>query len=320
MARIVDDLLAVQHRDSTSRMYLSIWRQFNKFIITLDIKPPTWEGRAILFLAFLVERGMQSATVRSYLSAIKSTLLKINYEWNQNTALLGALIRACKLKNDRVKTRLPIHCRLLELILFEVQRRFSLSSQHYLELLYKSLYILSYYGLMRVGEVTKSTHTIKAANVHIAKNKDKVLLILYSSKTHDEGSRPQKIKITSNTQEGSGCYAKRNFCPFRILRHFLKVRGPFADDKEPLFVFRDKSPVLAEHAQSLLRKLLKDDLGLEAHLYDMHSLRISRSSDLIKYGYSVEEVKWMGQWKSNAVFKYIRSWYMHEPEWECRKK
>ena len=39
MERIVADLLLKQHRSSTAKNYLSIWRQFNKFIISLDIKP-----------------------------------------------------------------------------------------------------------------------------------------------------------------------------------------------------------------------------------------------------------------------------------------
>ena len=42
-------------------------------------------------------------------------------------------------------------------------------------------------------------------------------------------------------------------------------------------------------------------------LYDMHSLRIGGATDLFKYGYSVEEIKRMGRWRSNVVYKYIRS-------------
>ena len=38
----------------------------------------------------------------------------------------------------------------------------------------------------------------------MAPNKDKLLLVLYSSKTHDKESRPQKITITSNNIERTG--------------------------------------------------------------------------------------------------------------------
>ena len=47
-------------------------------------------------------------------------------------------------------------------------------------------------------------------------------------------------------------------------------------------------------------------LGLEDKLYGMHSFRIGRTSDLVKLKYSIDEIKLMGRWKSNVVFKYIR--------------
>ena len=61
----------------------------------------------------------------------------------------------------------------------------------------------------------------------------------------------------------------------------------------------------ADQTRQLLRKMLSS-FGLNAELYDMHSLRIGRASDLIKQNYSIEQVKRMGRWKSNAVYKYIR--------------
>ena len=130
--------------------------------------------------------------------------------------LTASLTRACKLINDRVNIRMPIHCSLLEMLLFEIERLYD-SSQIYLQYIYKALYALCYYGMMRVGEVTLSEHMLKVKNVHLATNKDKLLMILYSSKTHDLSARAQKIKITSNRSEKSGCYMHRYFCSFKIL-------------------------------------------------------------------------------------------------------
>ena len=48
------------------------------------------------------------------------------------------------------------------------------------------------------------------------------------------------------------------------------------------------------------------NLGLGANLYGMHSFRVGRNSDLIKYQYSLEEVKRMGRWCSNTIYKYIK--------------
>ena len=96
------------------------------------------------------------------------------------------------MQNDVLKARMPIHCRLLELILFELGRHFGTLQQPYLNKLYQALFALGYYGLFRIGELVSGDHTIKAKNVHIAKNKEKILIILYTSKTHGKESRPQK--------------------------------------------------------------------------------------------------------------------------------
>ena len=71
--------------------------------------------------------------------------------------------------NDTVRTRLPIYCSLLETILFEVERHFK--EQPYLSVLYKSLFALGYYGLLRVGELTSGNHTIKAKDIHIGRTR-----------------------------------------------------------------------------------------------------------------------------------------------------
>ena len=47
------------------------------------------------------------------------------------------------------------------------------------------------------------------------------------------------------------------------------------------------------------------NIGLDPKVYRIHSLRISRSSDLLNYGVSVETIKKLGQWRSNVVFKYL---------------
>ena len=43
---------------------------------------------------------------------------------------------------------------------------------------------------------TGSGHAILARDVHVAGNKDKILIMLYTSKTHDVSVSPQEIKIT----------------------------------------------------------------------------------------------------------------------------
>ena len=134
MKMILEKLLQNQNRDSTSKTYLHIWRQFNSFVINLDVKSRLWEDRTSLFIAHLVyNKGVQSSTVKTYVSAIKRILVDDGYFWNQQRILLNALTKTCRLVNDRVFTRLPIQCGLLELMLFEFERMFQNGGQIYLE-------------------------------------------------------------------------------------------------------------------------------------------------------------------------------------------
>ena len=243
-----ESLLVNQNRRSTSKTYQSIRRQFNRFLVSLDILPKLWEDRATLYIAYLIKQGVQSATVKTYLSAIKRNLIDDKYKWDDSKVLITSLTRACKLNNDTVYTRLPIQCGFLELILFELERIFN--DQWYLQLLYQAIYLLGYYGMMRVGELTEGVHVVKACNVHLGVNKNKLLVVLYTSKTHGEADGPQKIKITSNVDEKSGAYRKRHFCPFKMLRAYIALHGDYTDINDRFFVFRDGTSVKPDQAKT----------------------------------------------------------------------
>ena len=233
MEFILQKLKTQTTRNSTAENYLCIWRSFNNFLLKLDRRPPTWEHRLALYGAHLIHNGAQSAIVKSYFSAIKKSLSYADYSLKMDEVLVNSLTKACKIINDKVLTRLPIHAKLLEMLLFELQR--SYDRQIYLQFLYKTIFCFAYYGLFRVGELTKSPHVIKAANVNIGINKNKILIILYSSKTHGKELHPQKVKISEIAEECKK--SKRFFCPFRLARTYLNLRGNFADVGEQFFTF-----------------------------------------------------------------------------------
>ena len=305
MEIILERLKGQKNRESTKANYLSIWRKFNNFVMKLDVKPKSWEQRMSLYCAYLVDRGVQSSMIKCYKSAMKCMLVLDNYKWDDNKVLLSAITGACKIINDRVRARFPIQIGLLEIILFELGRYFD--GQKYLEILYKTMFILGYYGLLRVGEITSSSqHTLKAKNIHIGKNKDKILIILYSSKTHGAESKPQEIKIQADTTTPRNkSLVKRHFSPFNLTRQYLTLRGDYKSDDEPFFIFQGGTHVTANHMRNMLHKMLSR-LNINTSLYNTHSLRGSRSCDLIKYGYTLDQVKMMGHWRSNAVYKYLK--------------
>ena len=288
------------HQKSTKKNYHHIWTKFNKFLIKLDRIPDTWEEKVSLYCTFLVSRGdVQSSTLKSYVSAIKTKLKLDGYRWDDELIYFNALTRACKMKNDRQITRLPIMQPFLECVLFEVERKFKIrTTESYLECMYKTAFLLLYYGLFRIGEITQGNHVMKACDIHSSENGNRVLVILHSSKTHSRANRPQRIKIQKDTR-------MKHFCPVKETIKFADMRRPWMSTDEQFLVFENGDPLLAKDVRLELKEAI-GNLRLKPELYDTHSFRIGRATDLRKLGNSVETIKEVGRWKSNAVYKYLR--------------
>ena len=149
----------------------------------------------------------------------------------------------------------------------------------------------------------KSGHALKAVDVHISRNKNKILLILHSSKTHTKGSKPQLIKI-----EGSSCGTKgRNgkYCPFLALREYIRFRRSVRNEDEQFFVYQDRNNVKATVFNTVLKKTIKS-LGLRTEYYSLHCFRSGCMTDMHNMGIPLNTIQRLGRWKSNAVYTYIR--------------
>ena len=307
---IVEKLKSQCHRDSTRKMYYLAWKKFAEFFQKLDVKPQTWEERIVLYIGYLVDTKKQSSTIKSYLSAIRAVLKIDGVKLSEDMFLVSSLTKACRLLNDKVKTRKPIPKNDLERLLHQVQSHFENDekgiNQPYLKILYQTLFATAYYGMFRIGELTAGSHPILAEDVQVGQNKNQIKFTLRSSKTHAQYNNPQVVKISSMTipdRQAQGISEDSKFCLYQLLRIFGRIRGP-CHKGQPFFVFRDGSPVKPNHMSAVLKTILLE-AGMNPSNFSVHSFRIGRSSDLLKLGLSVETIKKLGRWKSNAVFRYF---------------
>ena len=312
---IIENLRQNQHRDSTKCNYYSDWKNFNKFFVCLDVKPARWEDQLTLFVGHLINEEKKSATVHSYICAVKAVLKMYGIDITEDQYLLASLTRACKLKNDTVRTCLPIHRDMLGVILRHTEIHFNQIGQPYLGLLYRTIFSTMYYGLFRISEVVSGEYPVLARDVHIGKNKNKILFMLHLSKTHNRGMTLQLIKISSTKRSHSKGSQRANIlgekgvpdlypCPYELLRNYAEVRGGFVTDWEPFFIYADRTPVPILQLSSTLRKIIKR-AGFNSGLYGSHNLRAGRSCDLYKLGLPVSMIKKLGRWKSNVVYQYL---------------
>ena len=171
--------------------------------------------------------------------------------------------------------------------------------------LYKTAIITGYYGLFRVGELTTGSDPILVENIYIGNNKWKIQIVLKSSKTHSETSAPQIVQLAGIEKFNLDLQNNFNYCPCKVVPEYIKVRKTSGGKTGPLFIFQDGRPVSPENLGLVLQRAIKT-CGLDETVYGCHSLRSGRALDLMKIGFSVETIKLIGRWKSNAVYKYIR--------------
>ena len=126
------------------------------------------------------------------------------------------------------------------------------------------MFVTAYFGLFRIGEISAGDHPVLARDVHIGENKDKLMFILRSSKTHNIGSKPQTVKLQA-LGDNKGKFS-HHVCPFWAVKQYLKVRPKYISGQEQFFVFGDRTPVSADKFRLILKKVLHTS-GFDAELY-----------------------------------------------------
>ena len=253
---------------------------------------------------YLIENNRKSTTIRSYVLAIKAVLWELDVEITDNSVLLSSLMKVCHLKNDRAWNKLPIRCGMLQLILTSLKQMFH--QQPYLLALYRVLFMTAYFKRFRIGELSLSNHTVKACDVHVGFNKEKLMFVLQSLKTHNKASKPQIVKMNGLHSIQQHWTNITKICPFMILRQYLSFRKSYVDNDEQFFIFRDRSPVKQSHVRNILSKAIVK-ARLQPINYSFGGFRSVRASDLLEQGVSVETIRKIGRWKSNSVYTYLHT-------------
>ena len=225
MRNILEKLKFERHRSSTRSQYYCVWKLFNDFFLKLDEKPSSWTDRLNLFVAYLALCKKKSTTIKSYASAIKAILFQSGVRINGDREKINSIAQACKLNTDVCRVRLPIRKGLLTLILDETDKIYA--NNHYNSVLYRTLFITAYFGLFRIGELTKSRHVVKAADVQVGLNKNKLSFTLRSSKKHCKGNKPQIDKIAADAvkpKQHTDNKQNWNYCPFHLIKNYLLIK------------------------------------------------------------------------------------------------
>lgn len=252
----------------------------------------------VMYAAHLGNVGETSQTVASYMSAIRYKLRKDGLDIPDRNFEIASIIRTCKLKNDQVRYRCGLTKKMTEDLVLAAQRLLLGKGQTYLFKMYRAVFLVAYYGMFRIGELGDSPHALQACDVKVSTNKTKFLLILRSSKTHGKGDHPHTVNIPQLVDVN---FDNDLFNPYLALLDFQNIR-PKADN---FFIHQDGSPLQVTHIRTMFKKVLKQ-ANFDTEIFDFHSYRVGRATELLANSVPFEIVKKWGNWKSDSIWKYFK--------------
>lgn len=278
-------------------MYVNALKAFARFRKEYQIDD-TWPvscHHIAIFISYCFEQGYAPSTITTYISGI-SFQHKLHH-WTDPTELfvVKKLLEGCRRLRPRSDTRAPITYTVLISICNTLP---SVCFSQYESLLFKTAYLLAYFGLLRVSELVftsnmYATRPLMANDMHIEQDGQALRVTIRVSKTNQYGN-PTILRIPAA--------GDRNFCCVAAVTEYLKVRP---DNALYFFCHADSSPLTRSQFSGVLSKTIHY-AGLPVDKFRTHSFRIGRATTLASQGISNETIKLLGRWKSNAVQNYIR--------------
>jgi hypothetical protein len=229
-------------------MYIIIWNEFKNFCSSyLDIatdRIPIYISTLSVFLASLFQKCLAAATLSTYSSAI-GYVHKLNGVQDPTTSFfILKLPPDAKRSRVQVDTRLPITRSILHRML--VALPYICSSPFY-QILYRSMFLLAFYGFLRVGEMTRNlgqvdSHCLLISAFQFLANG---LTISFISYKHSVPGKIVKLFVSKQVNQ--------EMRPVVVLQRYLAVRGDYGGC---LFVHPIGSPISRSQFTDILQKTL----------------------------------------------------------------
>ena len=295
MVERVDELFQASIALSSFKVYRRAWSLFNQASVHMglqfngSIDLPLSADQIILFVGYLSNSGFASASITSYTSAIGYIHKLLNLPDPTGQFMVQKLLSACNKVNNSVDTRLPITISILQRL---VQALDHTVSTPYLRQLFKAMYSIAFFGLMRLGEITQDTNKDVSLSFDQVQFTNSAVLLTIKKFKHTLSLKPVQLVLPAQ-QDKSIC----------LLFQYLKLRG---NTSGPLFRYFDGLPVSRKFFTTNL-KLALQFCDLNTDLYKSHSFRIGSASFYAQNGFSDSQIREMGRWSSNAFLKYIRT-------------
>lgn len=295
---MMDELVRASLQQTTLNSYSNVLRNVHRFLsdkLNVPSLLPLNVSVTGLYVTHLYQLGLQASTIRTHLSAISFAHKMRDLKDPTQTFYIKKLVSAIDKAKPSSDSRVPITFSILQGLVEAVQ---VCASSPFESALFSAMMLFAYYACLRVGEIAASAgvkNTIQASQITGIGRPGmiKAYRIKFENYKHSDGSNPS-IQINADPA--------LRFCPVAFLTTYLKFRG---DKPGALFLSPKQTPVTRLKFLQVLHQSLTY-LDIPKQHFNTHSFRIGRCTDLALEGYSVEQLKLAGRWKSNAFMGYIR--------------
>lgn len=273
----------------TRQLYRQAWESLNRFLTSNNMTAslPLSQDTVLAYIAFLDSNGFAASSIASHFSAF-NFVHKIQGFANPGDSFVIKRVINKLTSNKPPDARRPITRQLLLSIINGLP--FTAKSAYEIAL-FRCMFITAFTAMLRISEVcsgNRTNHTLLYEHTLLT---PEMVSVTLSTFKHSSG--PVTLVLKSDNSE---------LCPVRAMRAYLQQRG-----YKPgcLFVFSDDSPVSRSKFVAFLKRCL-NYCGEDTKSITSHSFRIGGATNAAQNGYSDDEIKKMGRWKSNALASYIR--------------
>ena len=296
---------------NTWKQYSSALRGFLKFHEAADIVPsfPPLTSTMLRFVAYCLRKRLKSATIRSYISGIKKMCLTITGTLPELLSpYLNAVLLGAQKLDGRVGQKVAVDTNILNSIYLGLRHQ---KGSKFMKTMVWAVSLLLYWSSCRGGEVLglhrndyDPLTTLLFRNVEISSFTDQyntveIIRLTLESPKESRTNNPVRVEVFSLPDS--------HLCPIKAYKKFLKL-VPSEEQISDLPVFRWQSGEVftRQDFNKSLRKTLEPSVDYSGGRLTAHSFRAGRAAAMAAAGFSEEEIKSVGRWRSDSFLHYVK--------------
>lgn len=272
--------------------------------------PPT-DQQLVFFTAYLAQRNVTSATIKSYLSAVRYISLSRGAGRHTKLPELGAQMVAgvCNMRKDAMVEATTPRRRPITINMLVLLRHAIAGNQVWNDLekcLRWSCMLTAFWGSFRMGELIETEKS---------KFNPSTSLLPSDIKFHEESvaiwvRSPKVWRHGGDVVEVWEVKENEDLDPVLALKQYLKLRsdalGPAEDC--PVFLHQDGSQLTKAEMNKDLKQLLSQypSIASPRDMFSGHSFRAGLSTLLTSLGFTEEQIKNWGRWSSSSFLAYVQ--------------